>query len=221
MPEQETNDPESGVFCNLKVMRDDKNIRTTELEGITNPFYGNQFMGYFLKIPQMGHYSVPETKSLRGYYIDRINESIRSIATPGINVPSVGISYFGHQKANYNGIGDGELGMLGVTIKLDRYLNNYTAFVNWSYIKYDWTFGHKNKDFSQMDLEGVFVLEFIDGEENISRKIKYKIWIEDVPSINLATTSPEEMDITIMFKVTEIDPSEFVEGNVLADLQKM
>ena len=68
----------------------------------------------------------------------------------------VPVSYFAHQNAHYMGVGDGELGQITVRFVLDRYLNNYCALLNWSYLKYDWTFGGKNPDenFEDKDLEG-------------------------------------------------------------------
>lgn len=204
------------VFC-IDRERHEKDIKNTQLEGVTNTFFGNQFLSYFNKIPQIGHYANVETKSLKGYYVDRINESITGTTLPDISVPSTDLSYYGHQNVPFASAGDGNLGTILVRIKLDRYLNNYTALANWSYLKYDWTQGGRNFEFSNQELEGIFYVEFIDGEENITRRIKYKVWIENLPSISLAVNTPDEIDFDVTLKVTDINLNEFIEGSVLAD----
>jgi hypothetical protein len=201
-----------------------KNILTVQQESITNTFFGNQFVGYFLKIPQVGYYQDAHSKSLRSYYVDRINESIRGIRLPDINTTMIALSYFGHQNDYKMGVGDGELGHIGVQLKLDKFLNNYTTFINWQYCKYDWTFGGKNpiNDMKkQMDLEGIIVVDFIDSTENISRQIGYKVIIDSVPGLSLTTSTPEEIDFEISLRITDIDIEKFVMGHPLSDKQRI
>lgn len=203
---------------------DYKNIPNVNVEAITNVFFGNQFLAYFLKIPQVGYYQDPESKSLRSYVIDRINESIRGIILPQVSTPMVALSYFGHQNDYKMGVGDGELGMISLRLKLDRYMNNYTSFLNWSYLKYDWTFGGKNPKNNmkkQSDLEGLLVAKFIDSEENMTRQIGYKVIIETVPPLTLSVDSPDEVEFEISLRVTDIDLEYFIMGHPISDRQKI
>lgn len=203
---------------------DFKNIPNVEVESITNTYFGNQFLVYFLKIPQIGYYQDPESKSLRSYYIDRINESIRGITLPPINTTMIPLSYFGHQNDYKMGVGDGELGQLSVRLKLDRFLNNYTAFANWNYLKYDWTFGGKNPETqmrTQKDLEGTIVASFLDSTENITRQIAYKIIVDSVPALTLGVDTPDEVEFEVAFRVTDIDLEKFIMGHPLSDRQKI
>lgn len=203
---------------------DYKNIPSVEVESITNTYFGNQFIAYFLKIPQVGYYQDPESKSLRSYYIDRINESIRGITLPEINTTMIPLSYFGHQNAYKMGVGDGELGRIGVRFKLDRYLNNYTAFINWQYLKYDWSFGGqnpKNQTPQQKDLEGILVVDFLDSVEKVSRQIGYKVIVDTVPSLTLASDTPDEVEFEIGLRVTDIDIEKFIMGHPIANRQKI
>jgi hypothetical protein len=201
----------------------EKNISNVEVESITNPFFGNQFLGYFLKVPQIGYYQDTESKSLKSYVIDRINESIRGIQLPDTAFPTVPISYFAHQNTNFMGVGDGELGNLSIRFQLDRYLQNYTSFLNWTYLKYDWTFGGKNPDngFSDDDLQGTFVVQFLDADEERTRKIAYKVIIDVLPGMSLAVDSPDQIEFETSFKIVDIDPSQFVMGEPLQDTQRI
>lgn len=203
---------------------DYKNIENVKIESITNTFFGNQFLSYFLKIPQVGYYQDPETKSLKTYVIDRINETIRGITLPQISVPMVPISYFGHQNDYKMGVGDGELGVITVRMKLDRYLLNYSSFVNWSYLKYDWTYGGvnpKNNMNTLKDLSGLLVVDFLDAEENITRQIAYKVIIDTVPPLSLASDTPDEIEFEIGLRITDIDIEKFIMGHPLSQRQRI
>lgn len=190
----------------------------TEIEGITNELYGNQFIAYFLKIPQIGHYQVPETKSLRPHMMDRVNETITGTTLPDVINPTVPIAYFAHQNAHYPGVGDGELGTITLEMMVDRFLNNYTFMLNWSYMKYDYTSGGLNckEGITKEDLVGKFVVAFIDSEENISRKITYSVLIESVPGLPLNVTTPDNLKASITLRVVDMDLSKFIEGQVLS-----
>lgn len=199
---------------------DFKNIPNVKVESITNTYFGNQFLVYFLKIPQVGYYQDPENKSLRSYYIDRINESIRGVTLPEVNTTMIPISYFGHQNDYKMGVGDGELGRIGIRFKLDRYLNNYTSFINWQYLKYDWHSGGKNPKNNmktQKDLEGTIVVSFLDTDEKITRQIGYKIIVDTVPGLTLGTDSPDEIEFDVGFRITDIDIEGFIMGHPLAE----
>lgn len=196
-----------------------KNISNVEIESITNPFYGNQFIGYFLKVPQVGYYQDPTSRSLKPYLTDRVNESIKGVQLPETSIPMIGIPYFGHQNEQYMGVGDGELGQISVRFLLDRYLQNYTSLLNWSYLKYDWTFGGKNPDegFSDRDLHGTFIVQFLDADEERTRKIGYKVIIDSLPGLSLAVDTPDEVVFEVMFRVLDIDTSQFVMGSPLSE----
>jgi hypothetical protein len=197
-----------------------KNVDNVEFEEINNPFYGNQFIGYFVSIPQTGYYKTSNELTLKPKYVDSINGAIRGVTIPETNNNYITVPYFGHQNVNFNGVGDGELGNLTIRMKLDRYMNCYTSFLNWSYMVYDWSAGGINNNLginSQSELEGIFYVEFLDAEEEQTRKMKYKILIQTVPQLNLGVDSPDEIDIDINFKVSEIDPSEFVVSQPLKD----
>jgi len=201
-----------------------KNIKNVEVEAITNTYFGNQFLVYFLKIPQVGYYQDPESKALRSYYIDRINETVRGVTLPEINTTMIPIAYWGHQNDYKMGVGDGELGRIAVRFKLDRYLNNYTAFINWQYLKYDWTFGGKNPKNNmktQKDLEGIIVISFLDSTENITRQIGYKIIVDTVPGLTLAADTPDEIEFEVGFRITDIDLEKFIMGHPISDRQKI
>jgi hypothetical protein len=196
-----------------------KNIQNVEVESITNTFFGNQFLGYFLKIPQVGYYQDVESRALKSYLTDRVNESIRGVNLPETAVQMIAIPFYAHQNEQYMGVGDGELGQISVRFKLDRYLQNYTALLNWSYLKYDWTFGGKNPD-NQMDdrdLWGTFITEFLDADEKRTRKIGYRLIIDSLPGLGLAVDSPEDIEYEVLFRVVEIDTSQFVMGEPLSD----
>jgi len=196
-----------------------KNIQNVELQGITNPYYGNQFIGYFIKIPQVGYYQDPETRALKSYVADRINETIRNISLPETAIPMIPISYYAHQNEQYMGVGDGELGQITIRFVLDRYLHNYTSLLNWSYLKYDWTFGGKNPDNQLLDrnLLGTFVVEFLDADEKRSRKLGYKVIIDSLPGISLGVDTPDQIEYEALFRVVDIDTSQFVMGSPLHD----
>jgi len=198
-------------------MTEAKNIQNVEVEGITNPFFGNQFLAYFLKIPQVGYYQDPESRGLKSYVTDRVNESVRGVQLPETSIPMIGMTYFGHQNEQYMGVGDGELGQITVRFLLDRYLQNYTSLLNWSYLKYDWTFGGKNPDenFDDRDLQGIFVVEFLDADESRTRKLGYKIIIDSLPGLSLAVDTPEQVEFEALFRVIDIDTSQFVMGSPL------
>ena len=200
-------------------MSESKNISNVEVESITNSFFGNQFITYFLTFPQVGYYQDTATRSLKSYIIDRINESIRGVQLPETAIPMVPMSYFGHQNEQFMGVGDGEMGIISVRFLLDRYLQNYTSLLNWSFLKYDWTFGGKNPDenLSDKDLQGVFVVEFLDADEERTRKIAYKVIVESVPGLALAVDSPEQVEYESTFKVVDIDTSQFIMGTPLQD----
>lgn len=203
---------------------DYKNVSNVRLEAITNPYFGNQFLSYFLKIPQVGYYQDPESKSLRSYNIDRINETIRGVVLPQVTTTMIAIPYFGHQNDYKMGVGDGELGTIAVKLKMDRFMNNYTSFLNWQYLKYDWTFGGKNPSNQmkkQMDLEGLLVAEFLDVEENITRQIGYKVIVDTVPALALGVDTPEEIEFEITLRVTDIDLEFFIMGHPISDRQKI
>jgi len=196
---------------------DVKNISNVNVESVTNTFFGNQFLGYFLMIPQVGYYQDGESKKLKSYITDRINESIRGLQLPETAIPMVPISYYAHQNEQYMGVGDGELGQISIRLKLDRYLQNYTSLLNWSYLKYDWTFGGKNPDenFDDRDLQGIFIVEFLDACEDRTRKLGYKVIIDSLPGLSLAVDSPEEVEFEVLFRVIDIDTSQFVMGSPL------
>ena len=200
-----------------------KKIQNVDFESITNSFFANQFIGYFLKIPQFGYYSDNGLKSLKPYFVDRINESIRGIQTPDVSVPVIAASYFAHQNTHFMGVGDGELGMITIRFLLDRYLNNYCSFLNWSFLKYDWTFGGKNPNvqFSDLDLQGIFSVEFLDSGEKRTRKILYKVLVDAVPGLALGTDTPDQVEFQANFRITDIDISQFVEGEPLIDNKKL
>jgi len=196
-----------------------KNIINVQVESVTNTFFGNQFLAYFLQIPQVGYYQDEESKTLKSYVTDRINESIRGVQLPETAIQMMSLPYFGHQTEKYMGIGDGELGQISIRLKLDRYLQNYTSLLNWSYLKYDWTFGGKNPN-NQMtdhDLWGTFIVEFLDAEEQRTRKMGYKLLIDSLPGLPLAVDSPEEIEYEALFRVVEMDTSQFVMGEPLND----
>jgi len=200
-------------------MTETKNIQNVEVEGITNPFFGNQFLAYFLTIPQVGHYQDEESKSLKSYVVDRINETIRGIVLPETVVPMIPISYYGHNNAHYMGVGDGELGVINIRFILDRYMQNYTSLLNWSYLKYDWTSGGKNPDnnMNDKDLEGTLMVEFLDADEDRTRKLGYKVIIDSLPGINLGVDSPDQIEFDSAFRVVNVDTSQFVMGTPLQD----
>jgi hypothetical protein len=203
---------------------DYKNIPNVNIEAITNTFFGNQFVVYFLKIPQVGHYQDPESKSLRSYNIDRINESIRGVVLPQFNTNMIAVSYFGHQHDYKMGVGDGELGIISVKMKMDRYLNNYTSFLNWQFLKYDWTFGGqnpKNNMVKQKDLEGILIADFLDTDEKVTRQIGFKTIIETVPPLSLAVDGPEEVEFEISLRITDMDLEYFIMGHPISDRQKI
>lgn len=196
-----------------------KNIDNVEVESVTNTLFGNQFIGYFLKIPQVGYYQDVESKSLKPYVTDRVNETITGVNIPDTAISMIPISYYAHQNEQFMGVGNGELGILSLGFKLDRYLQNYTAFLNWSYLKYDWTFGGKNPDnnMKDHDIHGTFVTEFIDADEKRTRKIGYKVIIETLPGLNLSVKTPDDVEFEVGFKVVDIDTSQFVMGEPLSD----
>ena len=200
------------IFCIDRIGHSEKSIEGVMMEGVTNTFYGNQFLGYFIKIPQIGYYSDVETKRLKGYYVDRINETIRGVSLPQVRTSAISLSYRGQSNQHFPGVGDGELGILGVKMKVDRYLNNYTALLNWSFLKYDWTKGKSNETFAIKDLHGIFVVEFLDSEEQISRKMNYKVWVEDIPLLTLGTDDTDEVEIDVQFQIVDMDISGFIEG---------
>ncbi len=204
-------------------MSDTKNIKNVEVESVTNPFLGNQFLGYFLKIPQIGYYQDAESKALKSYITDRINESIRGLRLPETAIAMIAIPYFAHQNEQYMGVGDGELGQISIRYKLDRYLQNYTALLNWSYLKYDWTFGGKNPNnqMTNRDLWGTFIVEFLDADENRTRKIGYKLIIDSLPGLDLSVDTTDEIDFEVLFRVVEIDTSQFVMGEPLNDSERI
>lgn len=200
-------------------MTEAKHIDNTQLESITNSFFGNQFLCYFLKIPQVGYYQDEESRTLKSYYTDRVNESIRGVQLPETSIPIIGIPYFGHQNSQFMGVGDGELGQITIRFLLDRYLNNYASFLNWSFLKYDWTFGGKNPDenFEDKDLYGTFMIEFLDAGEERTRKLGYKLIIDSLPGLNLATDNTDSIEFEALFRILDIDTSQFVEGTPLSD----
>jgi hypothetical protein len=205
-------------------MAGDNNLSNVKFEDISNPFFGNQFIPYFIKIPQVGHYAETNSKELKARYVDRINEVIRGVTIPETSNTFVPVSYFGHQNAQYSGVGSGELGTISVRMKLDRYMNCYASFLTWSYMVYDWTAGgvhNKTGIMSQDELNGIIYVEFLDSEENRTRKMKYKVIIETVPPLTLGVDTPEEMDIEITFKVTDIDPTEFLVSDTLLEPVKL
>lgn len=196
-------------------------IYNTNLESITNPYFGNQFLGQFINTPQVGYYADEAQFRLKSYYQDRLNESIRGLTLPEFHVPMIPVSYFGHQNNQYPGVGTGELGNLTIRFKLDRYLNNFCALLNWQFLKWDWSTGTSNQQIEtvlprnrpQKALEGLFIVSFLDANEDITRKIGYKIIIEQVPALSLSVDSPEEIDFECTFKVTDMDITQFVLGN--------
>jgi len=200
-------------------MPEAKNIENVELESITNSFFGNQFLAYFLLMPQVGYYQDTESRSLKSYYLDRINETIRGVTLPETAIAMIAISYFGHNSEHYMGVGDGELGQINIRFLLDKYLNNYTALINWSYLKYDWTFGGKNpeEDFDDRELRGTFIIEFIDAEENRTRKLGYKVIVDSVPGLTLAVDSPEQIEFESSFRIVDVDTSQFIMGSPLSE----
>ena len=204
-------------------MSDNKNINNVNVESITNTFFGNQFLGYFLLIPQVGYYQDEASKSLKTYIVDRINESIRGVQLPETAITMVAVPYFGHQNEQYMGVGDGELGQISIRFKLDRYLQNYTSLLNWSFLKYDWTFGGKNpnNNMTDRDLRGTFMVEFLDASEERTRKIAYKVIIDSLPGINLGVETPEELEYEALFRVVDVDISQFVMGEPLNDPQRI
>jgi len=196
-----------------------KNIDNVDVEGITNTFFGNQFLAYFLRIPQVGYYQDPESRSLKSYITDRINETIKGTNLPETAIPFIPIAFSGHQNSQFMGVGDGELGVMSIRFVLDRFLQNYTSLLCWSYLKYDWTFGGKNPDenFEDRDLEGILVVEFLDADENRTRKLGYKVIIDSLPGLNLAVDSPEEIVFEASFRIIDVDTSQFVMGTPLHD----
>jgi hypothetical protein len=196
-------------------------IYNAPVESIANPYFGNQFMGQFINVPQTGYYADESHFRLRSYYQDRLNESIRGIQLPEFNVPMIAVPYFGMQNNQYPGVGDGELGSLTVRFKLDRYLNTYCAMLNWNFLKWDWSTGISNqqietelpRDRPQKALEAEFIVEFLDANEDTSRKIAYKMIIDQVPGLSLAVDSPDEIDFECTFKITDMDVSQFVLGS--------
>lgn len=200
-------------------MTEAKNIQNVDVEGITNPFFGNQFLAYFLRIPQVGFYQDPETKSLKSYITDRVNETVKGINLPESAIPMIPISYFAHQNAQYMGVGDGELGITTIRFVLDRYLQNYTSLLCWSFLKYDWTFGGKNPDenFSDKDLEGILIVEFLDADEDRTRKLGYRVILDSLPGLNLGVDSPEEIVFEASFRIIDVDTSQFIMGSPLQD----
>jgi len=194
-----------------------KIIKNVEVESITNTFFGNQFLGYFIKIPQVGYYQDVTSKSLKPYVTDRINESIRGIQLPETAIHMIAIPYYAHQNEQFMGVGDGELGQISLRFKLDRYLQNYTSLLNWSFLKYDWTFGGKNplNTMTDHDLHGTFIVEFLDADEQRTRKIAYKIIIDSLPGISLAVDTSEDVEFEVLFRVVNIDTSQFVMGDPL------
>ena len=116
-------------------MAGSKNVPNSTVEPITNTFFGNQFIASFMKVPQTGYYQDAGSKSLKSYYIDMMNESIRGVTLPETSVPMIPISSYAHQNTYFKGVGDCELGTISIRFLLDRYMNNYTALLNWSLIK--------------------------------------------------------------------------------------
>jgi len=200
-----------------------KNISNVNVEGVTNTFFGNQFLGYFLKIPQVGYYQDGQSKSLKSYLTDRINESIRGVTLPETAIQTIALAYYGHQNEQFMGVGDGELGQISIQLKMDRYLHNYTSFLNWSYLKYDWTFGAKNPDnqMSDRDLWGTFVVEFLDADEKRTRKLGYRLIIDSVPGLNLSVDTPDDVEYEVLFRVVDMDVSQFIMGSPLNDPQRL
>lgn len=198
---------------------DVKNIDNVNLESITNSFYGNQFLTYFIKIPQTGYDADENSKSLRPYNIDRVNETIRSVTLPDTAVAMIPLTYYGHQNFFYAGVGDGELGQITINFKLDRYLNNYTVLTHWSYLKYDWTFGGQNPEhgFSHKDLEGILMVEFLDADEKRTRKISYRLIIDSLTGITLGVDTPDDLNFDATFRVTDVDTSQFIMGEPLSE----
>jgi hypothetical protein len=198
---------------------DIKNIKNVNLESITNPFYGNQFLAYFIKIPQIGYDADRETKALKPYNVDRINESIRTVTLPETSVAMIPLTYYGHQNFYYMGVGDGELGQISINMKLDRYMYNYTSFIHWSYLKYDWTFGGKNPEFafSHKDMEGIFMVEFLDAGEERTRKLSYRLIIDSVTGLNMGVDTPDDIDFEVTLRVTDVDTSQFIMGEPLSE----
>jgi hypothetical protein len=219
------NDPkEFWIRRPLVISSSEKNIDNVKIEEITNPFYGNQFIAYFTKIPQVGYYQSTNNKTLNLDYLDKLNETMRGITLPTTAIPMIPISFFGHQNDYKTGVGDGNLGSLSIRFKLDRYLNNYTALLQWSYLKYDWTYGGKNpnnKIDTLSDLEGIVMVDFLDAQEEITRRLAYKVVIENLPSLNLAVDTPEELEYDVLFLITDIDPNKFIVGQPLADVQRI
>jgi hypothetical protein len=201
-----------------------KNIQNVQFESITNPFFGSQFLTYFIKIPQTGYYQDKESKSLRSYFTDKINETIRGITLPEINTNMIALSYWGHQNDYKMGVGDGELGRISARFKLDRFLNNYTTFLNWQYLKYDWTYGGKNPTNgmkTQKDLEGIIIVDFLDSNEAITRQIGYKVIVDTVPSLTIGVDTPDEVEFEVGFRVTDIDLEKFIMGHPISDRQRI
>jgi len=196
-----------------------KNIKNVDVQSVTNTFFGNQFLGYFLKIPQVGYYQDMDTKALKPYVTDRINESIRGLQLPETAIPMMPIPFYAHQNEQYMGVGDGELGQISIRFKLDRFLQNYCSLLNWSYLKYDWTFGAKNpaNQMDDRDIRGTFVVEFLDEEEKRTRKLAYKIVIDTLPGLPLGVETPDDLEFEALFRVLDIDTSQFVMGEPLSE----
>lgn len=196
-----------------------KNIKNVNLESITNPFYANQFLAYFIKIPQTGYNSDATGKSLRPYNIDRVNETIRTVTLPETAVSTIPLTYYGHQNFYYMGVGDGELGQVSINFKLDRYLNSYTSMIHWSYLKYDWTFGGQNPEhgFSHKDLEGIIIVEFLDAGEERTRKLSYRVIIDSVTGLSMGVDTPDDINFEATFRVTDVDTSQFIMGEPLSE----
>jgi len=190
-----------------------KNIDNVDFEEITNPYFGNQFIGYFLRIPQTGYYAESNSFELKSKYVDKINETVRGVTLPESSTTTIPVQYFGHQNLHYNGIGSGDLGTIITRMKLDRYLNNYTTFLVWSHMVYDWTAGGINNNLGitdQDELSGIITVEFIDSEENRTRKISYKVIVESLPPLSLGVDTPDEVDVDVTFKIVDMDVSQFV-----------
>jgi len=205
---------------------EESQIPNVELEAITNAIYGNAFVGYFTAIPQCGENANHEQNllTLKPYNVDRTNETIKGVTMPETTIPMIAIAFMGHQNAQYAGVGDGEFGMLSLNLKLDRYLNNYSAFLDWSFMKYDWSSGGQNSALglkSQSDIEGIFVVEFINAEEKTTRKIGYSVIIENLPSLALNVDNAEEIIYDVTFKVTDIDIENFIKTNAISSNTKL
>ena len=99
-------------------------------------------------------------------------------------------------------------------------MQNYTSLLNWTYLKYDWTFGGKNPEneiTTDRDLWGTFLVEFLDADEERTRKIGYKVLIENLPGLSLSVDSGEDIEYEVIFRVMDIDTSQFVMGSPLSD----